>query len=194
MKGRRDEYLAAARVVHGEEASLRRRGRTVVHRGVRDIHSHQPGDHRLELVDALESPLAYLRLIRGVRGVELPPAGDPAHGGRDEVVVRSGAEERRGMVHIAVSLREVQHQPQHFRLGQRGAEIERRIAVGFGNGSDQLIKIRDADRGEHLGALLVRVGDVRHRASCFLPVIIPSTVRGGRCHTELERADRVMPA
>src|SRR6266481_5884313 len=44
--------------------------RTVVHRGIRQVHAGEFRDHRLELEDGLQRALRKLRLVRRIRSQE----------------------------------------------------------------------------------------------------------------------------
>ena len=62
-----DEDGAGGRVrPHGEGHSLCGRRGFIEHRGVRDLHADEVGDHRLEREQHLETTLGDLRLIGGV--------------------------------------------------------------------------------------------------------------------------------
>ena len=67
----RNHHPIASRHAHRHHRGLRRCGRSVVHRRVRDIHARQLADHRLEFKDGLQGPLRDLRLIGRVRGEKL---------------------------------------------------------------------------------------------------------------------------
>jgi hypothetical protein len=79
----------AVRHQHG----LRRRGRAVVHRGVRHLEPRQRRHLRLELEQVLQRALGDLRLIGRVGGQELRALDQVIDGRRHVVLVGAGADE-----------------------------------------------------------------------------------------------------
>ena len=102
---------------NGHQRAFRQRRRAVVHRRVRDVHPGQRGDQALKLVDDLQCALGDLRLIWGVRGVELAAGQDLPDRRRYEVPIGAGAEDRRlrRRRHIAIRQTGADDRPLPFR-------------------------------------------------------------------------------
>ncbi len=110
-----DHDLVATRVNVGHHRRLRDRCGAVVEGCVRDVERGQLGDQGLELEDGLKRALARLRLVWGVRGIELRFRGDGGHGRGNEPAIDAAApkgqpvgensiprRERRDLVHRLV--------------------------------------------------------------------------------------------
>ena len=117
VQRRRNQDDFALRRFGRHNASLRERAPAAVHRRVRDVHPGQAADRRLIFEDRLQNPLADLRLVRRVRGNELRTPDDRVDGGRNVVIVATGAEEDRRVVRRVVRQREFFQLPprRHFR-------------------------------------------------------------------------------
>ena len=148
---------------YGHQHRFGQSGAAVVDRSVADVHPGQFRHHGLELVDELQRALARLRLVRGVRGHELPAARDVPDRRRHVVVVRPGPQEARPGLVPPGALAEA---TQDFHLGQpvpdggelAGAEGGRYLV-------EQRLDVRDADGGEHLRHVRVGMGYERHPSS-----------------------------
>jgi hypothetical protein len=164
--------LAAPRHAHGHQRCLGGRRGAVVQRGVRDVLTRQLTDHRLELEDRLQRPLADLRLVGGVGGRELPATGQRIDGGRDEVVVGASAEKARDAPRRRVAVRQVPQMRQHGLLPERRTELQLLAHAQRGrNHREQVVKARGAHAREHPLDLVRRMGRVAHlparSTTCF---------------------------
>ena len=140
----------------------RRRG-LIEERRVREREARQIGDHRLEVQERLEPPLADLRLVGRVLRVPAGVLEDVAldHGRRDAVVVTEpdeAAERAVARSHAAQLLDQRE-------LAVRLREVERAVhedAVGDGVAHERL-HLGVAEKGQHLANVVVARTDVAGR-------------------------------
>ena len=159
----REHDLPPVRHVARDEARVRRDRAAVVARRVRDLHPGQLADDRLVLEDRLQHALAHLRLVRRVRGQELPAREHDVHDRRDVVVVHPGAEERELAPRVDVLRRELLDVPGQLGLAERGRELELASeADALRDLLEELLDGRDPDRGEHLLAVAIGEAEVAH--------------------------------
>jgi hypothetical protein len=125
--------------------------------GVGDIHAAQGTDQALVLEDRLQRPLADLRLVGGVGGIELRPAQDLVHGARHEVVVCSGTEEYAVSLDVGILVRQPAQRTPELDLREGRREVNRWESHRLGDDLEQVGDLLDADRRQHLGPL--GVGD-----------------------------------
>ena len=90
-----DDDLVAARHALCHQICLGHRGRAVVHRGVRDLHSGKLADQRLEFENVLQCALRDLGLIRRVRCKKFGPLDQMIDDRRRIMRINAGAEKRR---------------------------------------------------------------------------------------------------
>ena len=111
VDGFRDEHLALLLTGgHRHHHGLGRCGRTVIHRGVRDVHARQLGHHRLILKDIVQRALRDLGLIRRVRGQQLRALQQIGNDRRRVVVVDAATgEAHERLVLLAELLEELAH-------------------------------------------------------------------------------------
>jgi len=162
MDGFRHDQPGPVQRLGGEDGGLRHRRGPVVHRGVGDLHPRQTGDHGLVFVDRLEDPLADLRLVGGVGGIEFRTGNDVTHDGGEPVPVGPGPHEGEGGE--AVPRAEVRHDRRQLHLrnagGKRQGVFEEEAG---GDVRKQVVERGNPDCLSH--PLLVRrgVGNVVHR-------------------------------
>ncbi len=157
-----DEQARAPALAHplAKRHRLGGGGCFVQHRGVRNRHSGEVANHRLEIDERLEPALRNLRLIRRVRGVPRGIFEDVAH---DDA----------GRMRAVVALSD--HRVQHPVLGgdglqsrerlelrhRRGKRQRRRTADGSGNDRVHQCRARPlAEHGEHRRLIGRRGADV----------------------------------
>ena len=164
VQRRAEHHLAAlaAADLQRHDHRLGHRGRAVVVRDVGDLHAGQRADHRLVLEVRLQRALADLGLVGRVRGEELRAADDPVHDAGHEVVVRARAQETAHVAQVIVLLGERLELLQHFHLGQRRRQIQRREAELLRHVPKQICHRLGADHGKHRRAVGIGVGDVVH--------------------------------
>ena len=144
----------------GHEHRFGQAGRAVVHTGVGDFHAVEGADHRLKLEDDLQSALGYFGLIRSVSGQELAPGHHGLNDGRNEVVVRTGAQEGGPAGQRPVS-------PGHFaelaldlQLRHRIRQLQRRVSIPVGYVGEQVVNGAEANGRQQLVLLLNGIGNV----------------------------------
>jgi hypothetical protein len=160
----RQQHAPAGRAVgaHRHQHRFGQRRGAVVQRCVGDIERRKAGDHALELVQHLQRALARLGLVGRVGGVELAAGDDLPHGGRNVVLIGTGAQKAG---RVAITRRAFGEQRRHFPFRQ----AVRHAGVTFDaqlrrNLVEQLAHLGHADRAQHGGHLVRRVRDERHQA------------------------------
>ena len=157
----RAEHPGPARGHHGQVHGLDEGGGPVIERGVGDLEAAQAGDHRLVLEDRLQDALGHLGLIGGVGGHELRAGGEGLHDSGDLVVIRAGAGKADEVAPAGtVAPGEVLETPGDIRLAHGRGQIEApRQAQGGRDLAEQLVEVLKAEQGEHLGDLVLGMGD-----------------------------------
>src|SRR3989442_8395462 len=150
----RDEEDATAVDPMGHAGSFAERRRAVVHRGVRGIHPGEFADQALVLPEGLQHALADLRLVRGVRAVELGPGDDRANARGHEVVVQAAPQERGHVDDRAVRREHRGDAGDHLVFREPVGDIEFRDPNRGRDVGEQVLDASHAHRGEHL--VLVR--------------------------------------
>ena len=150
-----DDELGAFGRVHRQVARRGDRARPLVEPGVGD---RQPGQlrHRgLELEHHLQPALGDLRLVGRVGREELGARGDRVDDRRHVVVVHPGAEEADLLFGVGVPPGQRREALVDLGLAHPLGQVERPAeAQRAGDLLEQLVDRLDADRGEHLGAVV----------------------------------------
>ncbi len=104
--------------------------RAVIHRGVRQVHAGEFGDHRLELEDGLQCALRKFRLIRRVGRQEFAALHERVNDHRPVMEVSSGSEKTG--VTFAVFFRALLEPIDDFRLSHLpgNSEVARQTVFG----------------------------------------------------------------
>ncbi len=156
--------LGPSRRVLGDVARVRRDGRAVVTRGVRDVHAGELAHGGLVLEDRLEHALAQLGLVRRVGGQELAALEHGVHDRRDIVVVQACAEERHLRADMGVQRGQLLEIGGQLLLGHRGRQLELAPEPHPGRKvGEQLLDRGNADRLEHRAPVGVCQREVAHR-------------------------------
>ena len=178
----RDDEAAAPGRPHRQVAGRGDRGWALVEAGVGD---RQPGQlrHRgLELEHHLETALRYLRLVGRVRSEELGALGDRVDDRRDVVVVHPGADEADLRLGIGVAGGERREPLVDVGLalspGKRKLPVE---AERLGDLVEKIVDRLDADRSQHLGAVVGRYGRVTTHVYRLREETSPQISRFARC-------------
>jgi len=131
-------------------------------RSVGHVHARQGTDHALILKDALQRALADLGLIGGVGRVELGTVDDLVYHAGHVMVVGSGSQETGKVTGIQVLLAHGLQLGHDLHLGQRLRERQLGKAAVLRNVVEQVLYPLDANSGQHLGPIRVRVRNVAH--------------------------------
>ena len=158
--------LAPLRDPVRHQHGLGRRGRAVIHGGVRDLHAGQQRNLALKLEQIVQRALRDLRLIGRVRGHELRPLDDIIDGGGNMMLVGAAARKKGHRTRRHVARRHCGERAfdGHFALlarqGRQRVEQLRGRNIGEKRGD-----VRHADGIEHLAPLTIRMGKVAHQPS-----------------------------
>jgi len=137
----------------------------VVVGGVGDLHAGQLADHRLVLEDGLQGPLADLRLVGGVGGIELAPPQNRVYHGGHEVAVGTCAEEAWTVGGGEIDPGQPLQFPAGLHFGQRWGEGEFGEATALWHVLEKILYGPDADGFQHRPPVRVTVWNKRHLAS-----------------------------
>jgi hypothetical protein len=152
VHGAGDDDAVAVGLDHRHHGSLGGGGGGLVHGGIGDIHAGEVGDHRLELEDRLQPPLAGLRLVRRVGGEKLRAADHLRHRGRDEATVGAGPDEAVKPGQVLVLTGEGAEVFHELLFSESGGEL-RLAAEGGGNRGEECLLVLRPNRLQHLLAV-----------------------------------------
>ena len=163
-----DDARAAGDVL-GDEAGVCGDRRAVVAGRVRDVHAGQLADRGLVLEDRLQHALAHLRLVRRVRGQELPAREDGVDDRGHVVVVDPSSEEGELAARVDVLGGELLEVGDDLLLRESRLEVELAIeAHALRDVAKELVDRLDADRREHLLAVSLCEREEAHCSSTKL--------------------------
>jgi hypothetical protein len=129
---------------------------------IRRFHAGQRADHRLELEDRLQRPLAHLRLIGRIGGVELAAQQDVVDSGWDEVMICPRAAKDREVARMIVGFSQRLQLRHDFKLTRWIGQVQGGEAVCRRHGVEQVLNGWDANRRQHLLAFGVGMRNVTH--------------------------------
>ena len=140
----------ASRQAMGHQHRLAARGRAVVHRGVRDLHSGQRGHLGLELEQDLQRALRDFRLIGRVAGQEFGTLDEMIDGRRNVPPIGARAEKKRNRSGGDAAIGDRRHRALDRHLALRERHVEKTLNPLVGrNVGEQRFDVRDADAGQH---------------------------------------------
>ena len=158
-----DHHRPAPRAqARGHQGGLGQRRGAIVQRRVGHLHAEQARHHGLEFEDRLQRALAHLRLIRGVRRVQLAAEQEVRYYRRRVVMVGAGPQEAAMGVERAVGRGQAPEQRRHLRLAHSLRQVEPREPVRVRHVGEQLLDRCDADGLQHRGQLRLGVRGVAH--------------------------------
>ena len=152
---------------HRHHHRLSRRGRSVIHRGVADVHARQFGHHTLVLKDIMKSTLRNLCLIRRIAGQELRARQQGRNHRRGIVVVDTIACETR---QLTVLLTKLLKELAHLHLTHR----QRQLVVapetdGLWNLGIEFIETLHARCRQHRLQVIFGMGEILIHYLCMPP-------------------------
>ncbi len=165
------DHLVASGHVHGHHDRLGQGRAAVIHRSVGGIHPGQAADHGLVLEDRLQRALRDFRLIRRVSGEKLAARSQAVNRGRYGMVVKTAAQKTHQRVRVAV--RQLVQAVVHLLLAQAVGHVQGLHAQMLRYVGEKPVQRAHADRGQHFGAVLIRVRNESH-------VLTPASSRNQR--------------
>ena len=171
MHAASDEDGIASGDADGHHGGFGGSGRPVIHRGVRDFHAGQFGNHRLKFEDRLQRSLREFGLIRRVGSEEFATRYERIDDDRAVVHIRACA--KKASVSVAIFFRALLEPVDNFRFRHLTWNVEiAGQAVFGGDGSEKIVDRAYADGFQHGGPVGGRLGKISHKNRIWMWLMV----------------------